>query len=194
MGSRGAENGKRSGQGCCISHGPTGKSSPRGRRNTRRPARRRLEAKEVHATSQIQQEIPSRNRAPGLEGEGRRTGIKGMPGRDLRREFGRVSEAWAGSLCGVGAASRGCRAGRDGPYRTYRSHGTYMACSPVSRVTHLSTSPRASSAGMPSRPRACSRAVLIPASNSISRAICSSEASSGSLESKSMTISRSLIG
>src|ERR1700751_5903392 len=54
---------------------------------------------------------------------------------------------------------------------------------------HVSTSLRASSAGRPSPRRVCSRAVLMPARSSISRAISSSEVSSGSLERRSITIS-----
>ena len=57
----------------------------------------------------------------------------------------------------------------------------------------VSTSLRASSAGIPSRRAACSRAVLMPASNSISRAICASSVSSGSLERRWITISLLLI-
>jgi hypothetical protein len=58
---------------------------------------------------------------------------------------------------------------------------------------HESTSLRASSAGMPSLRRACSRAVLIPASNSTSRAISASDMSSGNRRTNSMTVSLLLI-
>jgi hypothetical protein len=59
--------------------------------------------------------------------------------------------------------------------------------------THASTSLRASCAGIPSRRRACSRAVCRPASSSISRAISTSDISSGSLLTNSMTVSRLLM-
>jgi len=58
---------------------------------------------------------------------------------------------------------------------------------------HVSTSLRASWAGMPSLRRACSRAVWRPASHSIWRAISASVISSGSLLTNSMTVSRLLI-
>ena len=58
---------------------------------------------------------------------------------------------------------------------------------------HAWTSWRASSAGIPSRRRACSRAVWMPASSLISRAISASGVSSGSLFTSSMTVSRLLM-
>jgi hypothetical protein len=61
------------------------------------------------------------------------------------------------------------------------------------RPANVSTSLRASSTGIPSRRRVCSLPALIPARSSISRAISSSEVSSGSLERRSITISLLLI-
>src|ERR1035438_2318059 len=58
---------------------------------------------------------------------------------------------------------------------------------------HAATNLRASSAGTPSPRRACSRARWIPASSSISRAISARVVSSGSLVTRSMTISRLLM-
>src|ERR1035437_6604238 len=60
-------------------------------------------------------------------------------------------------------------------------------------AAHASTSLRASSAGIPSRRRACSRAVWMPASSSTSRAISGSDIPSGNLLTNSMIVSRLLM-
>src|ERR1700722_9644576 len=59
--------------------------------------------------------------------------------------------------------------------------------------THASTSLWPSCAGVPSPRAACSRAVWMPASSSISRAISASDISSGSLLTNSRTVSRLLM-
>jgi hypothetical protein len=51
-----------------TTHGPSGEFSPIGKKHPRRPARLRLEGEKLHATSQIQNESKSRNRAPACVG------------------------------------------------------------------------------------------------------------------------------